>query len=398
MIFSKNSENISPSVTLSITARVAQMKKEGVDVIGFGVGEPDFNTPENIQDAAINAMKKGFTKYTSASGIIELKEALVNKFKRDNNLNYSVSQIIVSTGGKQCLSNLFQAVLNEGDEVILASPYWVTYPELIKLYNGNPIIVETDEKDAFKLTLKQLEKAYTDKTKAVLLNSPNNPTGTVYNRQELEQIADFAKKHNILIISDEMYEKLIYGDSKHISIASISEDAFSRTVVINGMSKTYAMTGWRIGYAASGNDYIIKLMSNIQSHTTSNPNSIAQYASVEALNGDQSSVELMKEQFKIRRDYMVEKINSIENISCLKPEGAFYVMLNISKLMGKKIDGTLINNSLDFTEKLLDKNKVAVVPGDAFGVSKYVRLSYATSLENIKEGLQRIEDFVSQIK
>jgi aspartate aminotransferase len=398
MIFSKNAENISPSVTLSITAKVAQMKKDGVDVIGFGVGEPDFNTPQNIQDAAINAMQKGFTKYTSASGIIELKEALVNKFKRDNNLNYNSSQIIVSTGGKQCLSNLFQAVLNEGDEVILASPYWVTYPELIKLYNGNPVIIETDEKDGFKLSLDMLEKAYTDKTKAVLLNSPNNPTGTVYDKQELEQIANFAKEHDLLIISDEMYEKLIYGDAKHISIANISDDAFNRTIIINGMSKTYAMTGWRIGYAACANTHIIKLMSNIQSHTTSNPNSIAQYASVEALNGDQTSVELMKEQFKIRRDYMVDKINSIDNISCLKPEGAFYVMINISNLIGKKIDGNYINNSLDFAENLLSKSKVAVVPGDAFGVSKYVRLSYATSIESIKEGLQRIADFVGEIK
>jgi len=398
MIFSKNAENISPSVTLSITAKVAQMKKDGVDVIGFGVGEPDFNTPQNIQDAAINAMQKGFTKYTSASGIIELKEALVNKFKRDNNLSYNSSQIIVSTGGKQCLSNLFQAVLNEGDEVILASPYWVTYPELIKLYNGNPVIIETDEKDGFKLSLDMLEKAYTDKTKAVLLNSPNNPTGTVYDKQELEQIANFAKEHDILIISDEMYEKLIYGDAKHISIANISDDAFNRTIIINGMSKTYAMTGWRIGYAACANTHIIKLMSNIQSHTTSNPNSIAQYASVEALNGDQTSVELMKEQFKIRRDYMVDKINSIDNISCLKPEGAFYVMINISNLIGKKVHGNYINNSLDFAENLLSKSKVAVVPGDAFGVSKYVRLSYATSIESIKEGLQRIADFVGEIK
>jgi aspartate aminotransferase len=398
MIFSKNAENISPSVTLLITAKVAQMKKDGVDVIGFGVGEPDFNTPQNIQDAAINAMQKGFTKYTSASGIIELKEALVNKFKRDNNLNYGSSQIIVSTGGKQCLSNLFQAILNEGDEIILASPYWVTYPELIKLYNGNPVIIETDEKDGFKLSLDMLEKAYTDKTKAVLLNSPNNPTGTVYDKQELEQIANFAKKHDLLIISDEMYEKLIYGDAKHISIANISDDAFNRTIIINGMSKTYAMTGWRIGYAACANTHIIKLMSNIQSHTTSNPNSIAQYASVEALNGDQTSVELMKEQFKIRRDYMVDKINSIDNISCLKPEGAFYVMINISNLIGKKVDGNYINNSLDFAENLLIKSKVAVVPGDAFGVSKYVRLSYATSIESIKEGLQRIADFVGEIK
>jgi aspartate aminotransferase len=274
----------------------------------------------------------------------------------------------------------------------------VTYPELIKLYNGKPVIVETEESKGFKFTVEDLNSALTSKTKAILLNSPNNPTGVVYDKLELEQIAEFAKQHDLLLISDEMYEKLIYGESKHISIASISQDAFSRTVVINGMSKTYAMTGWRIGYAASANTHIIKLMSNIQSHTTSNPNSIAQYASVEAINGDQTSVELMREQFKKRRDYMVDRVNSIDNISCLKPEGAFYVMLNISKLIGKKFNGITINGSLDFTEKLLVDSKVAVIPGDAFGVSKYVRLSYATSIENIREGLDRISNFVDNIK
>lgn len=398
MIFSKNAENISPSATLEITAKVAQMNKEGINVIGFGVGEPDFNTPQNIINAAIEAMKKGFTKYTAASGIIELKEALVRKFERDNGLKYTTAQVIVSTGGKQCLSNVFQSILNDGDEIILASPYWVTYPELIKLYNGVPVIVETSEEDGFKLKIEQLEKACTSKTKAVLLNSPNNPTGIVYGKEELQKIADFAKKHDILIISDEMYEKLIYGESKHVSIASMSEDAFNRTIVINGLSKTYAMTGWRMGYAACGNAHIIKLMANIQSHTTSNPTSISQYAAVEALNGDQSSVEIMKEQFKLRRDYMVEKINSIENISCLKPEGAFYVMINIEKLLGKKIDNKIISDSMDFTKSLLEKVHVAVVPGDAFGVSQYVRMSYATSLENIKEGLDRIEKFVKIVQ
>lgn len=264
------------------------------------------------------------------------------------------------------------------------------------MYNGKPVIIQTEESKGFKFTLADLKDALTDKTKAILLNSPNNPTGVVYAKRELEQIAEFAKEHDLLLISDEMYEKLIYGESKHISIASISEDAFNRTVTINGMSKTYAMTGWRIGYAASANTHIIKLMSNIQSQTTANPNSIAQYASVEAINGDQTSVELMREQFKKRRDYMVDKINSIDNISCLKPEGAFYVMLNISKLVGKKINGSTIRGSFDFTEKLLNESKVAVVPGDAFGVSNYVRLSYATSLENITEGLKRISDFVEK--
>lgn len=397
MIFSKKAKNISPSLTLAITAKVKEMKKNGIDVIGFGAGEPDFNTPKNIQLAAIKAMEEGFTKYTAASGIVELKKAIINKFKKDNNLSYDISQIIVSNGAKQCISDVFQAILNPGDEVILSSPYWVTYPELVKLYDGIPVAISTQEENSFKFNVKDLEKVVTSKTKAIILNSPNNPTGTVYSKEEIQKIAEFCKKHDIFIISDEIYEKLIYGDFKHTSIASISEDAFNRTIVINGLSKTYAMTGWRVGYAASGNTEIIKLMSNIQGHTTANPNSIAQYASVEALEGDQSSVEFMISQFKDRRNYMVEKINSINNLSCTNPQGAFYVMMNISKLIGKKINGKIIDGSIDFAEILLDDSKVAVVPGDAFGVLEYVRLSYATSMENIKSGLDRIEGFVNKI-
>ncbi|AJA48091.1 aspartate aminotransferase [Clostridium pasteurianum DSM 525 = ATCC 6013] len=397
MIFSNKAKNISPSLTLAITAKVKEMKKNGIDVIGFGAGEPDFNTPKNIQNAAIKAMKDGFTKYTAASGIIELKKAIINKFKKDNNLTYDISQIIVSNGAKQCISNVFQAILNPMDEVIISSPYWVTYPELVKLYDGVPVIISTEEKNSFKFNVEDLKRVVTPKTKAIILNSPNNPTGTVYLKEEIQEIAEFCRKHDIFIISDEIYEKLIYGDFKHTSIASINEDAFNRTIVINGLSKTYAMTGWRVGYAASGNTEIIKLMSNIQGHTTANPNSIAQYASVEALDGDQSSVEFMISQFKDRRNYMVEKINSINNLSCTNPEGAFYVMMNISKLIGKKINGEIINGSIDFAESLLDDSKVGVVPGDAFGVSEYVRLSYATSMENIKSGLDRIDNFVSKI-
>jgi len=397
MIFSNKAKNISPSLTLAITAKVKEMKKNGIDVIGFGAGEPDFNTPKNIQNAAIKAMKDGFTKYTAASGIIELKKAIINKFKKDNNLTYDISQIIVSNGAKQCISNVFQAILNPMDEVIISSPYWVTYPELVKLYDGVPVIISTEEKNSFKFNVEDLKRVVTPKTKAIILNSPNNPTGTVYLKEEIQEIAEFCRKHDIFIISDEIYEKLIYGDFKHTSIASIDEDAFNRTIVINGLSKTYAMTGWRVGYAASGNTEIIKLMSNIQGHTTANPNSIAQYASVEALDGDQSSVEFMISQFKDRRNYMVEKINSINNLSCTNPEGAFYVMMNISKLIGKKINGEIINGSIDFAESLLDDSKVGVVPGDAFGVSEYVRLSYATSMENIKSGLDRIDNFVSKI-
>lgn len=397
MMLSKKAMEISPSLTLAITAKAKKMKAEGIDVIGFGAGEPDFNTPKNIQQAAIKAIEAGQTRYTAASGIIELKEAIVNKLKIDNSLTYKTSQIIISTGAKQCLANVFQAILNPGDEVLIGAPYWVSYPELVQLADGVATFVETQESNSFKLTVEALEKAVNGKTKAMILNSPNNPTGTAYTKEELEKIATFAQKHDIIIISDEIYEKLLYGESGHISIASLSEDAYNRTIVINGVSKAYAMTGWRIGYAAAS-EKITSLMSNIQSHTTSNPCSISQYASVEALNGDQSEVERMKQEFKKRRDFMVDRINSINNLSCVKPEGAFYVMVNISKVLNKEMDGKLIKDSLTFSDLLLEKEKVAVIPGIAFGVDDFIRLSYATSMENIEKGLNRIEDFVNGIK
>ena len=396
MKLSKKAEAIAPSMTLSITAMAKKMRNDGIDVIGFGAGEPDFNTPENIQNVAIDAIKKGLTKYTAASGIIELKTAIKNKFKKDNNLDYNTDQIIISTGAKQCLANVFQSILNPSDEVIISVPFWVSYPELIKLADGIPVFVQTEEANSFKYTVEALNKALTVKTKAIILNSPNNPTGTVYSKEELIEIADFAKINDLIIISDEIYEKLIYGTEKHISIASLSKDAFERTIVINGVSKSYAMTGWRIGYAA-GNKEIIKLMSNIQSHTTSNPNSIAQYASVEALNGDQTTIQIMNSEFKRRRDFMVDRINSIKNLSCVKPEGAFYVMVNIKKLLTTKFQGVEIKDSLIFSKMLLEIKNVAVIPGDAFGVPEYVRLSYATSMENIKNGLDRIENFIDKI-
>jgi aspartate aminotransferase len=397
MILSKKAMEISPSLTLAITAKAKKMKAEGIDVIGFGAGEPDFNTPKNIQDAAIKAIQQGLTRYTAASGIVELKEAIIKKLKEDNNLTYKTSQIIISTGAKQCLANIFQAILNPGDEVIVGVPYWVSYPELIQLADGVPVFADSEESNAFKLTIEALEKVVTEKTKAIIINSPNNPTGTVYTKNELEALANFAKEKDLLIISDEIYEKLLYGEEGHISIASLSEDAYNRTIVINGVSKAYAMTGWRIGYAAAS-EKLTSLMSNIQSHTTSNPCSISQYASVEALNGDQSEVEAMKKEFKARRDFMVDKINSINNLSCVKPEGAFYVMVNISKLLNKEVDGELIKDSLSFSDLLLGKEKVAVIPGVAFGVDNFVRLSYATSMDNIKNGLDRIERFVNTIK
>jgi aspartate aminotransferase len=396
MLLSKKAEQISSSLTLAIDAKAKKMKADGIDVIGFGAGEPDFNTPKNVQDAAIKAIQEGMTRYTPASGIIELKQAIIQKLKKENNLNYIPSQIIVSTGAKQSLANVFQAILNPGDEVLIGVPYWVSYPELVKLADGVPVYVETEEINKFKLTIESLNRALTSKSKAIVLNSPNNPTGTVYTKEELIEIADFAKVNNLIIISDEIYEKLLYGSNDHISIASLSEDAYNRTIVINGVSKAYAMTGWRIGYAAASTE-MVALMSNIQSHTTSNPNSIAQYASVEALNGEQDDIFKMIEQFKHRRDYMVERINNINNLSCIKPEGAFYVMVNISDILNKSIDGIVIKDSLTFSELLLEKEKVAVIPGIAFGVDNFIRLSYATSMENIKNGLDRIARFAQNI-
>ncbi|WP_017414478.1 pyridoxal phosphate-dependent aminotransferase [Clostridium tunisiense] len=397
MMLSKKAMQISPSLTLAITAKAKKMKAEGIDVIGFGAGEPDFNTPKNIQQAAIKAIEQGLTRYTAASGIIELKEAIVEKFKKDNNLTYKTSQIIISTGAKQCLANVFQAILNPGDEVIVGVPYWVSYPELIQLADGVPVFAQSEESNSFKLTVEELEKVVTENTKAIIINSPNNPTGTVYTKNELELLANFAKEKDLFIISDEIYEELLYGNEGHISIASLNEDAYNRTIVINGVSKAYAMTGWRIGYAAAS-EKITSLMSNIQSHTTSNPCSISQYASVEALKGDQSEVENMKKEFKERRDFMVDRINSINNLSCVKPEGAFYVMVNISKVLNKEIEGKVIKDSLTFSDLLLEKEKVAVIPGIAFGVDNFIRLSYATSMENIKNGLDRIEKFVNLVK
>lgn len=384
---------ISPSVTLDITAKANEMKSKGIDVISFGAGEPDFNTPENIQNAGINAIKSGNTRYTATSGIPELKKAICDKLRKENGLEYKPSNIIVSNGAKHSIFNSLFAILNPGDEVIIPVPYWVSYPEFIKLSGGTPIPVETREENDFKFDIKDLENALTSKTKAIILNSPSNPTGATYSLEELKIIANWAVKNNIFVISDEIYEKLVYDGYEHISIASLGEDIKRLTILINGMSKAYAMTGWRIGYAAADEE-IIKVMTNIQSHTTSNPCSISQYASVEGLLGDQSIIEEMKSQFVVRRNYMVEKINNIKGLSCRKPVGAFYVMVNISQLKGKKVKGKMINTSLDFANLLLEEAKVAVVPGSAFGADDFIRLSYATSMENIKEGLRRIEQIL----
>ena len=395
MILSKKALSISPSSTLAIDAKAKRMKAEGIDIIGFGAGEPDFDTPDHIKQAAIKAINDGFTKYTPASGTLDLKKAICEKFKKENGLDYTPANIVISNGAKHSLVNAFQAICNPGDEVIVPAPYWVSYPEMIKLADGVPVILNTTEEDNFKFTIYKLEAAITDKTKAIVINSPSNPTGMVYSEEELRAIAEIAVKKNIFIISDEIYEKLIYDGYKHISIASFDEKIKDLTIIINGMSKTYSMTGWRIGYSAS-NAEIAKIMGNVQSHATSNPNSIAQKAAEAALTGPQDAVEMMKAEFVNRRDYMVDRINKIEGLSCIKPNGAFYVMMNISKLIGKVIDGVVIKGSDDFADLLLEKANVALVPGSGFGTDIHVRLSYATSMENIKEGLNRIEKFLTK--
>lgn len=392
---SKKGLRIAPSVTLEITAKAKAMKDSGIDVISFGAGEPDFNTPEHIQNEGIRSIKEGLTRYTPASGILDLKKAVCEKLKNVNGLDYKPSNIVISSGAKHSIHNALMAILNPGDEVIIAVPYWVSYPELVGIADGVPVFIETKEENNFKFSVDDLNKVLTNKTKAIILNSPSNPTGAIYTEEELRAIADWAVENNVFIISDEIYEKLVYDGEKHICISSFNQEIKDLTILINGVSKAYAMTGWRIGYAAAHED-VVKVMSNLQSHATSNPCSISQYASVEAIRGNQDSVEEMKKHFVERRNYMVETINSIEGLSCNKPQGAFYVMVNFTKLLGKNINGKVINSSLDFANLLLDDGNVAVVPGVAFGDDKYVRLSYATSMENIKNGLQRIKEIVEK--
>ncbi len=386
---SNKNMSIAPSVTLAITAKAKKLKANGEDVISFGAGEPDFKTPENVRRAAMRVIENGSIGYTAASGLLELKESICEKLQKDNSLSYEPSNIVVSCGAKHSLSNVLQAICNPGDEVIVPLPFWVSYPELVKMADAKPVFVEACEENGFKYSVSNLKAAINENTKALILNSPSNPTGAVYTKDELEEIAKIAVENNIYVISDEIYEKLIY-EGEHISIASLGERIKDITIIVNGVSKCYAMTGWRIGYTAASRE-ITKVMENIQSHATSNPNTIAQYASIEALNGDQEILEVMRKEFDERRNFMADSINSIEGLSCTKPAGAFYVMMNIKEITGREIGGVKIENSMDFANYLLDSAKVAVVPGIGFGTEGYVRLSYATSLDNIKEGLERIE-------
>jgi len=397
MFLSQRAKAIKPSPTLAIDAKAKALKAQGVDVIGFGVGEPDFDTPQNIKDAAIKAIEMGFTKYCPVGGTDDLKDAIIEKLKKDNGLSYERGEIIVSCGAKHSLYNIAMTVLEKGDEVIIPAPYWVSYPDIVALADAKPVIVNTSEKNGFKMTAEEFRKAITPETKAVIINSPSNPTGSSYSRKELEGIAEVAVEKKILIISDDIYEKLVYDGFEFISIASISKEVKDLTVVVNGVSKAYAMTGWRIGYAAAAKE-IITAMTNIQSQSTSNPNSIAMKASTEALIGPQDAVNAMVGAFDKRRVYMVERLNKIKGITCLRPNGAFYAFPNVTGLLSKSFNGKLIETSSDMATFLLDEVKVALVPGSAFGAKGFLRLSYATSMEKIKEGMDRVEKAVGMLK
>jgi len=397
MGIAKRAQAIKPSPTLATAAKAKAMKAQGIDVVDFGVGEPDFDTPDNVKQAGIKAIQSGFTKYTPAGGTDELKEAVIDKFKNDNNLVYEKSQILISCGAKHSLYNIAEALFDPGDEIIIPSPYWVSYPDQVLLNDATPVIVATTEAEGFKLSAQKLEKAITKKTKALVLNSPSNPTGLAYDRKTLEEIAAIAVKHNIYVISDEIYEKLLYDGFTHVSIASLGREIKDLTIVVNGVSKSHSMTGWRIGYAAGPKD-VINAMANIQSQSTSNPCSISQKAALEALRGPQDFIRTMNVEFDKRRKYMVERLNKIPGISCLMPVGAFYAFPNVARLYGKSIQGKTMKNSSDLATYLLEDAKVALVSGDAFGADPYIRLSYATSMEKIQEGLNRIEQAVAMLR
>ena len=392
-IVSNSLKRIKPSPTIAVTSKAREMRAAGKDVIGLGAGEPDFDTPDNIKDAAIEAIKRGETKYTAVDGTAKLKKAIQGKFTRENNLSYELDQISVGTGGKQVLYNVFMATLNPGDEVIIPAPYWVSYPDMVLLAGGKPKIVKCSEKNEFKITPDELKKAIGKKTKWLIINSPSNPTGSCYTRNEIEELSKILiKNKNVYILSDDIYEHITYDDFKFFTIAQIKA-LKDRTLTMNGVSKSYSMTGWRIGYGAGPKD-IIKAVAKIQSQSTTNPSSISQAAAVEALNGTQDFIKTRSDSFKERRDYVVETLNSINGLSCLKPSGAFYVFPNCKKLLGKK---TKLKTDKEFVEKLLEKAEVAVVQGSAFGLDGYFRISYATSMENLKKALDRIKSFCESL-
>ncbi len=394
---SKKALAVKPSSTLAITAKAKKMKSEGIDVVGFGAGEPDFNTPENICEAAKKAIDNGFTKYTPAAGTESLREAVSRKFSKFNHITYDKSQIVISNGGKHSLTNIFEAIINPGDEVIIPAPFWLSYPEMVKLCGGVPVIVKCSKEQNYKITAEQLKNAINENTKAFVLNSPNNPTGMIYTKQELEEIAKVIVEKDIYVVADEMYENLVYGDDEIVSIASLNEDIYNRTITCSGVSKAYSMTGWRIGYVGAPKE-IAKLMSSIQSHQASNPNSIAQVAAEEALNGPQEPVEAMRQEFDKRRKVMYERINAMPLVSCIEPKGAFYVFIDCSKVFGKTYKDTQINDIATLAKILIEDYQTAVIPCADFGADDHIRLSYAISMEQINKGLDRIERFLNDLR
>ena len=390
---SRIATEVRASTTMAIDAMFKQMKADGIDVIGFGAGEPDFNTPDEIKAAGIAAIEQNVTRYTPAAGTVEVRKAVCQRLKEDCGIEYQPAEIAVSNGAKTCVYASLRALVNPGDEVILPAPYWVSYYELIKMVGGVPVVVTATEAEHFKLTAEKLSAAITPKTKAIMLNNPSNPTGMMYSREELEALAAVCTEADIYVISDEIYACLVYDGGEFTSFAALSEDAQERTILINGVSKAYAMTGWRIGYACA-NDQIAKVMANYVSHSTGSPVAISQKASVAALTGSQEKVETMRQAFEERRNYIVERMNAIPGVSCIKPEGAFYVMMNLEKLIGKTIHGVEITDDDVFADAFLKYGLVAVVPGSGFGAPNFVRWSYATSMDNIKEGLNRLEKFL----
>ncbi len=390
---SKLASAVHASSTMAIDALYKSMKAQGLDVVGFGAGEPDFPTPDNIKEACICALRENKTKYTAASGIMELKQAVCYRMKEDCGLTYQPENVLIASGAKHNVYLTVRALVDPGDEVVIPAPYWVSYSEIVAMCGAVPVVAQTREADEFKLTPEELDAAITDKTKCIIFNSPSNPTGMMYTREELRALADVCIARDIYIIADEIYYKLVYDGREFVSVAALGEDVKERTIIINGVSKSYAMTGWRIGYSLAPSN-ITKIMSNYVSHSTAAPSTLSQWAAVEALTGPQTAVEEMRKAFEKRRNYMVERVNAIDGVSCLMPEGAFYIMMNIGKLFGKTLDGEVIDSSDKFAELFLQRGLVAVVPGSGFDAPEYVRWSYATSMENIKAGMDRLEQFL----
>ena len=393
---SRLASGVHASSTLAIDALYKSMKAQGIDVVGFGAGEPDFPTPDNIKEAGIRALRENKTKYTPASGIVELKRAVCYRMKEDCGLDYQPENVLIASGAKHNVYLAVRALVDPGDEVVIPAPYWVSYSEIVLMCGGVPVVAQTREADEFKLTPEELDAAITNRTKCVIFNSPSNPTGMMYTREDLRALADVCIRRDLYIIADEIYYELVYDGREFVSIAALGEDVRERTIVINGVSKSYAMTGWRIGYSLAP-AAITKVMSNYVSHSTGAPATMAQWAAVEALCGPQDTVETMRQAFEERRNYMVERCNSIPGVSCLKPEGAFYIMMNISKVLGRSLNGEVIDTCDTFARLLLEKGLVAVVPGSGFDAPNFVRWSYATSMDNIREGMDRLEKFLSQL-